>query len=188
MIVRVAAEVFAAHGYDQASMREIAKRALVTTPVLYDHFSSKTDLYAQVVQERAATLIATWSQPPPNASTPEQLFIQANLTFFGWIRDNEDSWRILFTDQPCAPEAIEINRQVRAMADMAMTQMVAGLPGLELPDFVSREAAVQAIAVQITGAGNALAAWWGTHRSVSVESVVELNHAVVWRGLGGLVE
>lgn len=187
VILRVATEVFAIHGYDRASMREIATGARVTTPVLYDHFGSKTDLYRQVVQQHAATLIATWSQPPPSTASLESFFLEANRRFFGWIREHEPGWRILFLDQPYAREAIDINRQVRGRADAAMAQLVAGLPGVDVPGSVSREAAAQAIAAQVTGAGNALAAWWGDNPSVPVEAVVQLNHALVWRGLAGLL-
>lgn len=184
VIFDVATEVFAAQGYDRASMREIAKAATVTTPILYDHFGSKVDLYLQVVQQHAAKLIASWSRTPTGATTPEELFVQANTTFFTWIKENEMSWRTLFLDQPRAAEAVEINRQVRSMAEQAMAGMIAGLPGLRLPDSVGHDMAVAALAVQVTGAGNALAAWWWDNRSVSVESLVELNRALVWRGLG----
>ncbi|SDZ00484.1 DNA-binding transcriptional regulator, AcrR family [Amycolatopsis xylanica] len=187
MILAASTQVIAAQGYDKASMRDIAKAANVTTPVLYDHFSSKTDIYLEVVQHHASNLIASWSETK-EAGSAEEFFVQATTTFFTWIKENELSWRILFLDQPRAPEAIEINRQVRRLADEAMAAMITRLPPLDLPESLDIEVATRAISAQVTGAGNALATWWWENRHIPVKTVVELNHGLVWSGLERLIK
>lgn len=69
-ILAAAGQVFARSGYDQASMREVAKAAGITTPVLYDHFASKAELYATLVDAYADDLIATWSADLPGDYPP----------------------------------------------------------------------------------------------------------------------
>ena len=48
-ILDAAEGVFAEHGYEAASLREIARRAGLQQPGLYNHFASKQDLYAAVL-------------------------------------------------------------------------------------------------------------------------------------------
>jgi AcrR family transcriptional regulator len=187
VILAAGTQVVAAQGYDKASMRDIAKTANVTTPVLYDHFGSKTELYLEVVQHHANNLISSWSQAK-EADTPEEFFMQATTMFFSWIKENELSWRILFLDQPRAPEAVAINRQVRQLADEAMASTISLLPPLDLPESLSPEVAMRAISAQVTGAGNALATWWWENREIPVETIVQLNHDVVWQGLESLIK
>lgn len=52
------AGVFSERGYEKVSMREIAREAGVTTPVVYDHFASKRDLYVALLNEQEAQLRA----------------------------------------------------------------------------------------------------------------------------------
>lgn len=187
VIIAAGTQVIAAQGFDKASMRDIAKAANITTPVLYDHFSSKMDIYLEVVRHHADNLIAGWAETP-EADTVEEFFVRATTTFFTWIKENELSWRILFLDQPRAPEAIEIHRRVRRLADEAMAAMITRLPPLDLPKSLGAEVATQAIAAQVTGAGNALATWWWENRHVPVNTIAELNRSLVWTGLERLIK
>lgn len=56
-ILDAAETVFAEHGFEAASLREIARRAGLQQPGLYNHFASKRDLYAAVL-DRALTPMA----------------------------------------------------------------------------------------------------------------------------------
>jgi AcrR family transcriptional regulator len=186
VILAAASEVLAANGYEQASMREIAKASEVTTPVLYDHFHSKIDLYLAVVQHHAEKLIVSWSDPPEMASTAE-LFKQSTKAFFSWIRQNENSWRILFMDNPRDPVAIQAHQQVRGLATEAVAKLFERLPQANLPGSVDAAEANLAIAAQLTGAGNALATWWWDNRDIPTEAIVELNYELMWNGLRSFI-
>ncbi len=58
-IVRVAKEVFAREGYYGASMEEIARNASVAKGTLYNYFSSKEELYVEVILE-LITIVDSW--------------------------------------------------------------------------------------------------------------------------------
>ncbi|MFS8099459.1 TetR/AcrR family transcriptional regulator; helix-turn-helix transcriptional regulator [Lentzea alba] len=186
VILAAATEVFAARGFDQASMREIARIAGITTPVLYDHFKSKTDLYISVVQHHAGALIGHWADPG-DASTMEELFHRTTEVFFGWIADNEAGWRILFLGNPSDQAAKDVHDQVQQMATDAMAMLLQKMPPLDLPSELERERAHQAIAESVKGAGNALVAWWWNNRDVPKETIAKLNSELVWNGLKDLV-
>ncbi|MFD0206569.1 MULTISPECIES: TetR/AcrR family transcriptional regulator [Saccharothrix] len=187
-VIRAAAtEVFAARGYDQASMRKIARTAGITTPGLYDHFKSKTDLYISVVQHHAGALISHWADPA-DATTMEELFHRTTEVFFSWIADNEAGWRILFLDKPADQAAKDVHDQVERMATEAMAMLLHKMPPLDLPSELERERAIRALAESIQGAGNALVAWWWKNRDVPKETIVKLNSELVWNGLKNLVD
>ena len=57
-LLGAAQEVFVAHGYHAAALDEIAERAGVSKPVLYQHFPGKLDLYLALLDESVAAL--TW--------------------------------------------------------------------------------------------------------------------------------
>ena len=55
-ILDAAEELFAERGYEAASLREIARRAGLQQPGLYNHFASKRDLYAAVLDRALAPM------------------------------------------------------------------------------------------------------------------------------------
>lgn len=57
-LLAAAIDQFTAHGYHRASMESIAVAAGVTKPVLYQHFSSKEDLYLAVIRSIGDRLVA----------------------------------------------------------------------------------------------------------------------------------
>lgn len=182
MILCAAGTVFAANGYDQASMREIARTASITTPVLYDHFQSKIDLYLAVVRQHTENLVANWSDHT-GTSSPAELFKQTATTFFSWIRRNETSWRILFLDNPRDHEAVRAHRQVRDLVTEAMAGLVEGLPSGDHAGPIDAARFDRAVAAQLTGACNALVTWWWDNRDISTEAIVQLNYDLMWHGL-----
>src|SRR3954469_12454296 len=56
-LLAAAQQVFVAHGYHAAAMDEIAERAGVSKPVLYQHFPGKLDLYLALLDTQCAAMI-----------------------------------------------------------------------------------------------------------------------------------
>src|SRR5947209_14572895 len=57
-LLGAAQEVFVAQGYHAAAMDEIAERAGVSKPVLYQHFPGKLELYLALLDESVDALTA----------------------------------------------------------------------------------------------------------------------------------
>ncbi len=92
VIVEAALSVFAEAGYDRASMRAVAKAAGITTPVLYDHFASKADLYAALVESEADALINRWMDTGRHIrdSSAEEMFLDTVITIYDWVSENQE--------------------------------------------------------------------------------------------------
>jgi AcrR family transcriptional regulator len=58
-LLDAALEVFVSRGYHAAAMDEIAERAGVSKPVLYQHFPGKLELYLALLDESVDTLVET---------------------------------------------------------------------------------------------------------------------------------
>lgn len=188
MIVSAALEVFAEAGYDRASMRAVARAAGITTPVLYDHFASKADLYAALVETEADALIATWEQEGlavPAGST-EELFRRTIGTIFDWIAANEAGWRIIFLDSPSDPAVAEAHRRRQDRATAVLAAQFSRVPALHLSVDLERDRADGFLAEAAKWTLNAIAAWWWTNRDLSRDQLVELTADLLWRGLGQL--
>ena len=56
VIEAAATEVFAERGYQAATIDEIARRSGVSAPVVYDHFESKADLHARLLERHLAEM------------------------------------------------------------------------------------------------------------------------------------
>ncbi len=71
-ILDAAEAVFAEHGFEAASLREIARRAQIQQPGLYNHFASKGDLYAAVL-DRALTPMASAMEEHMREARPREV-------------------------------------------------------------------------------------------------------------------
>ena len=78
-ILDAALAVFSERGYHDASIDEIAGEAGVSKALIYEHFSSKQELYGELIarnardltQRVAGALWASRSSPPPSGSPPD---------------------------------------------------------------------------------------------------------------------
>ena len=69
-LIAIARELFALRGYEGTSVEEIAARAQVSKPVVYEHFGGKEGLYAVVVDREVTSLLnGILSVPEPYSTT-----------------------------------------------------------------------------------------------------------------------
>lgn len=93
--------LFAERGYEVTSIEEIAARAGVSKPVVYEHFGGKEGLYAVVVDREMQGLLDRFTESL-SGGHPRELLEQAALTFLSYIEDETDGFRILVRDSPVA--------------------------------------------------------------------------------------
>ncbi len=55
-LIAVARSLFAEKGFDATSIEEVAARAKVSKPVVYEHFGGKEGLYAVIVDRELGTI------------------------------------------------------------------------------------------------------------------------------------
>src|ERR1700710_2977617 len=91
-----ASEVFVDRGYHAAGMDEIADRAGVSKPVLYQHFSSKLELYLAVLQRHVDNLVSGVRQAPRPTAGKRHGLRAAVQAFFDFVEHDVEGYRLIF--------------------------------------------------------------------------------------------
>src|SRR3712207_4630696 len=107
VIERAATELFAERGYPGASMDELARRAGVSAPVLYDHFGSKLDLYKRLLERTRNELLEMWGRHLFREDPPEERIPRALEAWATYVENNRDATRMYFRDASGDPDADE---------------------------------------------------------------------------------
>lgn len=117
-LVDTAFTVFAAKGYHDASMNDIAEAAGVTKPVLYQHFGSKHDLFLELLREGAQRLSGSVASATAAAASPRAQVEAGFGAYFRFVRDEREAFALIFSGElRREPEfAREVERVERDMA------------------------------------------------------------------------
>ena len=93
--------LFASKGFDGTSVEEIAERAGVSKPVVYEHFGGKEGLYAVVVDREVRRLLDRITASLLG-NHPRELLEQAAGALLDYVEKDTDGFRILVRDSPVA--------------------------------------------------------------------------------------
>ncbi len=94
--------LFAEKGFEGTSVEEIAGRANVSKPVVYEHFGGKEGVYAVIVDREVQALLGALTGALSMRGHPKQLVQRAALALLGYIEESPDGFRILVRDSPVA--------------------------------------------------------------------------------------
>ena len=179
-LLTAALEVFTAAGYHSAAMDEIADRAGVSKPVLYQHFPSKLDLYLAVLDTHIDSLVFAIQRAIQ--STPDNAKrVQATIgAYFDFIEAEGEAFRLLFeSDMNVEPAVRErLNRMTYdcAAAVSAVISLDTGLP----------QEAAMLLGVGLIGSAQVTARHWLERDSkLSREQAQTLATNIIWRGISG---
>lgn len=178
-VLAVAEELFVERGYQHASMDELARRADVSKPVVYDLVGSKEQLFATLVDRWADDLgdrvsVAVAAEP----ELSRRLRAGASA-FFGFVGEHRAAWWALLSGHD-APVTVAF-----AAARERQARLVAGLVeqgAREAGDPVDPEVA-EAVAHAVNGALEALARWWASHPHLTPDELADLVVDLVGPGL-----
>ncbi len=175
-----ALEVFTTAGYHSAAMDEIADRAKVSKPVLYQHFPSKLDLYLAVLDLHIDSLVFA-IQKAIAANRENSARVAATVeAYFGFIDSEGEAFRLLFeSDMNVEPQVRErLNRMTYdcAAAISAVISIDTGLGKEE-----SMMLAVGIIGTVQTSARH----WLDRDGKIDRRRATELVMNLIWRGISG---
>ena len=100
-LLDVARELFAERGFEATSIEEIAHRAGVSKPIVYEHFGSKEGVYA-VVKDREVQRLIDDITRALEGDHPRVLLEQAAGALLAYIETQTDGFRILVRESPVA--------------------------------------------------------------------------------------
>ncbi len=98
-LISVGRQLFAEKGFDGTSVEEIAARAKVSKPVVYEHFGGKEGIYAVVVDREVNELLERITGAL-TAGHPRELLEQAALALLDYIEQETNGFRVLVRESP----------------------------------------------------------------------------------------
>ena len=176
-LVDVGRAVFARRGYEAASLEEIADRAKVSRPILYEHFGGKEGLYAVVIDREMEYLVRRIAEAIASGS-PRERVEAAALAFLSYVKDHPDGFAILTHDAPVTTArggmSSLLNDVAERVGDVVATSFKdAGYDAKVAPIYA------HALIGMVTFVGQ----WWTEERKPAVEDVAGHIAALAWMGL-----
>jgi AcrR family transcriptional regulator len=98
-LITIGRQLFAERGFDATSIEEVASRAKVSKPVVYEHFGGKEGLYAVVVDREVLALLEHITTAL-TAGHPRELLEQAAFALLDYIEEETDGFRVLVRESP----------------------------------------------------------------------------------------
>lgn len=95
-LLDVALRLFAEHGYHDTSMNDIARQAGVTKPVLYQHFTSKRELFAELLEEVGAGMQEVVTKAVAAAGSPREMVTMGFAAYFQFVQDHRDAFTLFY--------------------------------------------------------------------------------------------
>ena len=179
-LLTAAQQVFVAAGYHATLMDDIAERAGVSKPVLYQHFPGKLDLYVALLDAHVADLVQR-VRGALDSTTDNKLRVRnAVAAYFDFVDSEGEAFRLVFEsdlrNEPSVRERVEhaLDACVDAIADT-----IAADTGVD-------PAEARLLSVALAGQAEVSARWWlASGGQVTKERAVELLAALAWKGLAG---
>ena len=170
----------AAQEVHAAAMDEIAERAGISKPVLYQHFPSKLELYLALLDESVDALIDTVRQALSSTTENKQRVAATFGAYFGFVANQGGAYRLVFesdlSNEPAVRERLD--RSVQECAEM-------------ISDVIKEDAGISVEAAHLLGVGLVGTAqvsaryWLRTGQQIPKEEAEQLMARLTWRGISG---
>ncbi|MEU4831445.1 TetR/AcrR family transcriptional regulator [Streptosporangium sp. NPDC023615] len=179
-LLSAAQEVFVENGYHAAAMDEIAERAGVSKPVLYQHFPGKQELYLALLDLHVDDMIARCRDALASTTDNKQRVQAAIGAFFDFVSSQGEAFRLVFESdlRNVAPVRQRMERNLRESAEM-ISQVIQEDTGCS-----SDEARL--LGVGLVGMAEVSARYWITSNgSIPKDAATQLIARLSWRGISG---
>lgn len=178
-LLDAASEVFTRKGYHAAAMDDIAEAAGVSKPVLYQHFSSKLDLYLALLDQACDRLVDLVSEALDSTDDNAQRVVATMTAFYDMVSSERAEFRLIFESDLTGEAAVE-ERIWRVNNDIAdrIASVIADDTGLGWDQS-------KLLAISLVGIGHVSARYWVTAGPVPVAEARQLVSDLAWRGIAG---
>ena len=175
--MEVGRKLFAEKGYEATSVEEIAERAKISKPVVYEHFGGKEGLYAVIVDREMDYVISRISSAI-SEGTPGERLEGAIMAFLRCVEDRPDGFAVLSRDSPTKSGMANLLAEVGENVSNVFTSEFkkAGYDPKAAPLYA------QAIIGMVTFASQ----WWQENPKMSAEEVASHLMGMAWMGLRNL--
>ncbi len=179
-LIAIGRQLFAERGFDATSIEEVAARAKVSKPVVYEHFGGKEGLYAVVVDREVRALLDRIAAAL-TAGHPRELLEQAALALLDYIEEEPHGFRVLVRESPVLSQAGNFSSVMNDVAHQVEHILGAEFKARGLdPKFA--ELYSQALVGMVALVGQ----WWREVRRPKKEMVAAHLVNLAWNGLSHL--
>jgi len=181
-LTEVARELFAERGYAASSMEEIAERAGVSKPVVYEHFAAKDAIYKVIVDREVRGLVDR-IKAALEPGHPRRTISRAVDAFLEYIEDEQAGFKILVRDSPVGTG--DGSRSLPSVLD-EIARAVELLLRRELRDRGFSVKMAPILARSLVGMIALPGQWWLDAGRLQRKYVADQIVNLAWNGLGGL--
>jgi AcrR family transcriptional regulator len=180
-LIEVGRRVFADKGFEAATVEEIAARAKVSKPVVYEHFGGKEGLYAVVVDREIQRLLSGITTALEGGAGARALLERAAFALLDYIESDSAGFRILVRDSPPGQSTGSFASVLGVVATRVEDLLAVEFKqrGLD-PKSAPIHAQMLVGMVALTGQ------WWLDRRKFKKEQVAAHLVNLAWNGLAGL--
>ena len=177
-LLAAAQQIFVAQGYHAAAMDDIAERAGVSKPVLYQHFPGKLELYLALLDTHCDAIIAKVRAAMDSTPDNKERVTGAVRAYFDFVDHASEAFRLVFEsdlrNDPAVRERVE---RVEQGCIAAVTDTVVSDTGLDT-------AQAELLASGLVGAAGQSAQFWLANGRRTPKAEAEaLVAALIWRGI-----
>ena len=179
-LLDAALEVFVARGYHAAAMDEIAERAGVSKPVLYQHFPGKLELYLALLDESVDGLLETVRTALGSTSDNKQRVGATFGAYFDFVAGQGQAYRLVFesdlSNEPAVRARLDKVQQDCAEMVSQVVREDAGIPDDE----------AHLLSVAMVGMAQVSARYWlDSEGHITREAAEQMVARLAWRGIIG---
>lgn len=175
-----AQEVFVRAGYHAAAMDEIADRAGVSKPVLYQHFPSKLELYLALLDQHTSALLDAVRTALSSTQDNKQRVAATMDAYFEFVGRTGEPFRLVFESDLTNESA------VRERVDRVTEQCADAVAEIIRDDTDLPPEAAKLLGVALTGMAHVTARYWlSVDGSIPRDAASRLLGQLAWRGIGG---
>jgi AcrR family transcriptional regulator len=180
-LIVIGRKLFADKGFEATTVEEIASRAGVSKPVVYEHFGGKEGLYAVVVDREIRSLLDAITGALTTEANARVLLERAALALLDYIENSTDGFRILVRDSPTGQATGSFASLISDVATQVEHLLAAEFKRQKLdPKTAPIYAQMLVGMVALTGQ------WWLDSRKFKKTDVAAHLVNLAWNGLSGL--
>jgi AcrR family transcriptional regulator len=179
-LLDAALEIFVSRGYHAAAMDEIAERAGVSKPVLYQHFPGKLELYLALLDESVDGLIETVREALRSTPENKQRVAATFGAYFEFVGGHDEAYRLVFESDLSNEPA------VRARLDHVQKECAELVSQVVREDAGISDDEAYLLSVAMVGMAQVSARYWlSSHGHVTRQAAEQMVARLAWRGISG---
>jgi len=181
-LIDIGRSIFAEKGYDATSVEEIAERAEISKPIVYEHFGGKEGLYNAVLDNEIEKILESNNEALEAAAadnySPRKFIEAAVASYMNYIKNNSEGFIILYRDTP-----ITGNFSGTSMMFTKISTVMESIFKDMLTRTGNDPSAAPIYAVSFMGMVTYVGIWWIKNQHVPLQSCTTFLCTMVWMGL-----